>query len=426
MSYSTVIFEFLFCIIDTLLITRFFDGVFSRKYNSSIVFSGIIALISFLMYALSNLIEVNTIIAHLLLLVSYCLAMYNGKYYALVTYTIIFYFVYGFVVLFMLSCISGLFELNHSLIIADVYLYRVLFSLISKTLIYFGLVVIIRKKIKESYLLCFKQTTFGIIVVTMFMLVYLFYGLIFSNDHVLAKDVIFFLGIMIMVILISVAKVFKMYFDGKLETENYKHELESNEQRNQLYLKRAKNNLDIMLIKHDLKNILHSIDYNLEKGNVLGARKVIKNLYTRKSLMSSINSGNSMLDALLEIKVSDNQDIKFNINTSIDKFEIDSIDLSRLLGNALDNAIEATLYCQNKEIEITINEKKNIIYICIENPYKHDPKFGNKGILSFKRNNKEQGFGMISMEGIVEKYNGDLKYSFDHNIAKVEIYLSLK
>ena len=52
---------------------------------------------------------------------------------------------------------------------------------------------------------------------------------------------------------------------------------------------------------------------------------------------------------LLNVKVSENKDFDFRIRLDIDKFDFDSILLTIVLGNILDNAIEAVEYLPKEQ-----------------------------------------------------------------------------
>ena len=80
------------------------------------------------------------------------------------------------------------------------------------------------------------------------------------------------------------------------------------------------------------------------------------------------------------------------------------------MANAIDNAIEAVRKCENskKVIEISMGVKKEAWIIVIKNPYEKEIRRNRNGnILSTKTKEYRCGYGLKSIERIVDKYQGE-------------------
>ena len=90
---------------------------------------------------------------------------------------------------------------------------------------------------------------------------------------------------------------------------------------------------------------------------------------------------------------------------------MDEIDLYTLLGNALDNAIEANEKIADvakRWISIQIQNKKGIILVEIVNPFVGSIKLKNGLPITSKGDKLSHGYGTQSIRSIVEKYNGQM------------------
>ena len=102
------------------------------------------------------------------------------------------------------------------------------------------------------------------------------------------------------------------------------------------------------------------------------------------------------------------------------------MDLSIVLGNAIDNAIEATLnipdetkrviqvYIYNTERQLMIYVKNNVVE--------------NVSISSIEETTKEDkllhGYGILNMRQIAQKYNGAVTFKCENNVFNTAIILT--
>ncbi|MDE7322417.1 MAG: GHKL domain-containing protein [Lachnospiraceae bacterium] len=166
--------------------------------------------------------------------------------------------------------------------------------------------------------------------------------------------------------------------------------------------------------KHDLVNELVSLKGCIAERDVEGLSKnldmIIQN-YERTEKIS--DSGNSTVDALINFKyaVASEYGIKFRLKIFIpNELPIDICDIGVVLGNAIDNAIEAVKECRSsdKVIEISMGVKKESWIIVIKNPCEHEVKRDRTGMLmSTKQDKQRHGYGLKSIQKIADKYQGE-------------------
>ena len=108
----------------------------------------------------------------------------------------------------------------------------------------------------------------------------------------------------------------------------------------------------------------------------------------------------------------------FNLNYKIeDCLNIDTIDCTILIGNILDNAIEAVNRLnKDKKIIVFITIDRNIFYIEVRNTYNNVTNTDSQGkFLSTKAEPYTHGYGLKSIEKIAEKYFGICHFTNDSN-----------
>ena len=110
-----------------------------------------------------------------------------------------------------------------------------------------------------------------------------------------------------------------------------------------------------------------------------------------------------------------------------EKIEIDEMELGVLLGNLLDNAIEAAEKITDSPmpscIHVQIRALMDRIWICVDNPTVE--KSGPVSNLSSTKQDKEHhGYGLQSVQSIAEKYDGSLSITWDNYCFTIEIGLS--
>lgn len=125
----------------------------------------------------------------------------------------------------------------------------------------------------------------------------------------------------------------------------------------------------------------------------------------------------STLDFILNMKIRriEGLGIKFTLKTNVDSIKIDESDFVVLMGNLLDNAIEAAAKCplENRAISLWLQEVNEMLLITMENTAPVEPEQKNGRFLTSKKNKKEHGWGVQSMRHIVEKYGGDIAFKYE-------------
>ena len=138
-------------------------------------------------------------------------------------------------------------------------------------------------------------------------------------------------------------------------------------------------------------------------------------------------TGNVMVDAILNSKISLalNKKIEVNAKAIVPKaLPVSEIDLCVIIGNLLDNAMEACLKLDEKDriIRVYIDVFNEYLYISVTNSM-GDKIDKSAGYISSKGEN--HGFGLVRIDKIAEKYGGHINRQNENGIFATEVMLPL-
>lgn len=184
---------------------------------------------------------------------------------------------------------------------------------------------------------------------------------------------------------------------------------------------------EIRTFRHDIKNKLLSVSGLLADGQIEKAIDAVKGEadFLDEANNGIINSGNPAIDAVLQSKLTtaDKKGIKLDFSVKLSgEINVDLLELGVLIGNALDNAIEATENIEDstdKTIFASIITMGGRIVVSVENPVKAE--IDTKRISTAKPDKINHGYGLKSIKTIAQKYDGDVFVSCEGNIFTTSI-----
>lgn len=181
--------------------------------------------------------------------------------------------------------------------------------------------------------------------------------------------------------------------------------------------------------RHDYHNHLQTIKAYLQMGELEQINHYLLELEEDLDKVDTlVKSGNLMCDAILNSKLSLALDRNIRLNHTVavpERISVSDLDLCVILGNLLDNAIEACMKVNEKDrfIRIYMSILKQQLYISITNSALEDLNFNERNYISEKRGN--HGHGMKRVKLTVDKYNGYLNLQNEPGVFVSEVMLPL-
>lgn len=180
---------------------------------------------------------------------------------------------------------------------------------------------------------------------------------------------------------------------------------------------------------HDMKNHLAVIREYAEEENSEGIKKYLDGM---TPIFTSADMGvwtrHRILDLILSQKKqrAERQGIRFEVQAeATQELVLQDSEICSVFGNLLDNALEA---CEKIEdgsrwIWVRIRSQRQMLFIEIANSISEVPHKKKGRFVSTKGNASEHGYGLKSVERIVDQYEGMILYDVDEAKFQVEISL---
>jgi len=276
----------------------------------------------------------------------------------------------------------------------------------------------IKKKMKMSNLYFNKK--FAILAITSLVLtgVIFYTNIIFEHSSSLRIEFIkingmlfFFYFILLMVTIYILIKSITNEINLKNKQIQFESLQEYTSSLENLYT-------DMRAFRHDYINIISSLIGYIENKDIDGLEKHFNEHIM--PLSKGIESNNFKIGILKNVKISEIKGIlsskliraqELSIDTFIDIVEpieiinMDIIDLSRVVGILLDNAVEAAVECDKPSIKIAIINKENSVLIVIINSIKDEIPIYKMYQKGFSTKGKNRGLGLYNLKELKSKYN---------------------
>lgn len=188
----------------------------------------------------------------------------------------------------------------------------------------------------------------------------------------------------------------------------------------------------IKALRHDIKHHLSELMLLANKHDVAEIQKYIDEMNSfLKNPNEIVASGNLEIDSVLNFMLQKaEKELKtVDIKVMLPEKVRHSFDINVMLGNLLENAIEAAGKTENKYLSVHIKLKRGILKVNIEN------SFESSCILCEEQNRKDtilkttkpfteqHGIGLKNVKKIVEKYNGTMAVTAQEGIFCVNLLL---
>lgn len=182
-------------------------------------------------------------------------------------------------------------------------------------------------------------------------------------------------------------------------------------------------------LQHDLNKHLISVRSYLRSNQIEDAANYIDKMINIdfESLNNIFKTGNTIVDSMINIKLQEakNKDITVVTKLQIpESLNINPFDITVILGNIIDNAIEASSkVIENRKINISMIYNRGRILFRAENTYSGIIVIKQGELQTNKSDSLSHGIGLQNVKYAVKKYNGTVDISYDQIWFKVCVML---
>lgn len=182
-------------------------------------------------------------------------------------------------------------------------------------------------------------------------------------------------------------------------------------------------NQQMQIMAHDYKNHLFALSQMSDNAEVKSYIEKISGEIQKAE--KGCDSGNHTLDILLNkyITESERKGISFEYDVKLANLNfVEDYDLVTIVGNLLDNALEAAEQSAEKKISLNTAKVNTYDSLTVTNSCDTPP---DKNLKTTKKNKQMHGLGIKSIQKAVKKYDGELEWEYDESEKQFSITIIL-
>lgn len=183
---------------------------------------------------------------------------------------------------------------------------------------------------------------------------------------------------------------------------------------------------------HDLHNHIEAIYQCLNQGDIQEAIRYCEDLRTPvREISQTVWIGDKAIDYLISSKMAlaEQEQIKTKVNIEYPhNTNIRSVDLTTILGNLLDNALEAadTAPDELRFLNLTIRRINAMLIIKVENGYGNAPAVNGGELETTKEDKAAHGWGLKSVQAAANRYDGTITTDYKDGVFQSVVTLSFQ
>lgn len=174
-------------------------------------------------------------------------------------------------------------------------------------------------------------------------------------------------------------------------------------------------NQQMQILTHDYKNHLYALQNMSESEQTEYIERISEVL---KESKTTCRSGNRTLDIIINKYVTECElkGVKFDFDVKISNLDfVSDYDLVSVLGNLLDNALEAAAKSEAKTVTLKTKKINTYDSVVITNSCDSPP---DKSLKTTKQNKNLHGVGLKSVRKTLKQYGGELEWEYSPETKK--------
>lgn len=182
-------------------------------------------------------------------------------------------------------------------------------------------------------------------------------------------------------------------------------------------------------MRHDMANHMTIIEGLAQGGKNQELSEYVSEMQKRfYEIQPSIKTGNAVTDVVLSevCDTCEKEQIRFESKFVYpDDLQINPFDMSVILTNALQNAIEASGKIPSAKVTITSVTKERMFIISVKNLAESKVIINEEGLIESTKQDAGHGYGLKNIRSIAQKYRGDIEIRQDDSEGRIVFVLNV-
>ena len=284
-----------------------------------------------------------------------------------------------------------------------------------------------------AYIIARKKSAISMRMASVLVLMGLFGTITLSEQTILPinEDQIATWIILSMILLFAVL-FYRLSRQREMELEIAKLKQEKAEILERDYQALRRTYSDNAKLYHDLHNHIEAIYQCLTQDDIPEAVRYCEDLRAPiQEISQTVRTGDKVIDYLINSKIALAEQNKIRTKVNIEyphNTNIRNADLIAILGNLLDNALEASEKAPDplRFLSLTIRRINDMLIIKVENGCSDAPTQENGHLLTSKADKTFHGWGLKSVESAADRYEGTVNTEYKDVVFKSVVTLSFQ
>ena len=185
----------------------------------------------------------------------------------------------------------------------------------------------------------------------------------------------------------------------------------------------------ISALRHDMKNHLAVLREYAAQGRIDRLEQYLNTFDQKLTRPGFVHTGNPDIDSILNYKLGQAEQSGARLTLDVklpEGFTADAFDLNVMLGNLLDNAVEALAGSEEKLLSLSLRAERGVLFLRIVNSYDGVTlqAAGPDGpVYRSRKSGEGHGLGLSIVRHIVDKCHGELRIDSGKTRFTVEAIL---
>lgn len=241
-------------------------------------------------------------------------------------------------------------------------------------------------------------------------------------------DIVWIIWLLLLICALCIMSFWLAYgaYQGKQQKKRSEYLRKQMNVQQQTYKHQYENIRKVRKTQHDMKHRLVVIEQLLIEKDYERAQSYTKEFLAELDAVKEFKYGDNTLSTLLLIKeeTARERGVRMEINAeAINTTRVSEMDLTMIVGNLLDNAIEAAEKVEDHPEVYVIIKTKSVLYISVKNRVKDtDIIKTGKPDYTTKENTLLHGFGIACIRELVDRNGGRLDMEASDGWFRTEIF----